>query len=419
MSFQIDTVNLPVVAYSNRCGVKAETDNMNIAFVIDRYLPHKGGGERYLEMLSQQLAKENHHVTILARRFPTAIPPHPRIHYHPIHVPPWPGWIRLLFFAFRCHQVSRDYRYDIVHDVGHTWGADVFNPHGGVEQVWLQRYFASYRHPFHRFLKKLQRLCSPKEWTFLLLQHRQYLSPATSRIIAISPMIMEHIRAHYPTLPAQKVVLVQNPADLSRFSPQNRAHFRKSTRAALGLDKNDVALLFAGNNFRLKGLFPLLEAMKLLSGHSPHLRLLVAGNESPQRWKRFCQRLGVESIVTFLGPVEKMEQLYAGMDIFVLPAYYDSAPLVILEALASGLPVITSRWAGTSSAIHTPDAGVILENNDDPVEIAKAIRSFLPDEKRQKAFQIAPQSVQSQTLTDHVRHILEIDSEIMKEKTYG
>jgi len=391
---------------------------MKIALVIDQYLPHKGGGERYLEMLAYQLVQQGHFVTILARRFPVTSPP-PKIHYHPIHVPPWPGWARLLFFAFQCHKMIKENRFDIVHDVGHTWDADVFNPHGGVEQVWLRRYFASYRHPTHRFLKKLQRLCSPKEWAFLFLQRRQYLSPVTRRVIAISPMIKEHIRAHYPALPAQKVVLVQNPVDLSRFSPQNRPRFRDSTRMSLGLNRNEVALLFAGNNFRLKGLFPLLDALKILSKKTPNLRLLVAGNEPLRRWKRFCQILQIESRVTFLGSIGEMEKLYAASDIFVLPAYYDSAPLVVLEALASGLPVITSRWAGTSSAIQSPDTGVILQHNDDPIEIARAIQNFLPAEKRRKAFETAPRSIRRQTLTDHVARILEIYHEVMREKGYG
>lgn len=408
-----------MIAFRDGYGAKVEKPDMKIAFVIDRFLPNKGGGERYLEMLARQLTQQGHKVTILARRFPPGKSLHPNVDYHPISTPPWPGWVRLLFFAYRCHAAANEKGFDLVHDLGHTWGADVFNPHGGVEQVWLNRYFSSYRHPLHRFFKKLQRLCSPKEWVMLLLQRKQYLSPDTRRVIAISPMIVDHIHTFYPRLPPKKLTLVQNPADLTRFSPKNREKFRDVTRTSLGLGKNDLALLFAGNNFRLKGLFPLLYALKLLSESPSPPRLLVAGHEPPRRWKRFCRTLGIDDLVSFLGAVREMERLYAAADIFVLPAYYDSAPLVVLEALASGLPVITSRWAGTSSAIKSADVGAILQDNDNPTEIAQAIRSFFPEEKRQNALQAAPKAVHALSIEDHVAHLLEIYHGIMREKEHG
>ena len=394
---------------------------MKIALVIDRFLPAKGGGERYVQILAQRLAERGHAVTILARRFPDNTPPK-GIRYHRVGVPGWPGFLKVLRFARQCREEITGGDFDIVHDVGHTIGADIFNPHGGVEQVWLERYFASYNNAFHRAFKRIQRFLSPKERVTLSLQRQQYLSEETRRILAISPMIREHIRAYYPQIPSGKIALIENPAELSRFSPKNRKMYRAEERKRLNLSNGEIALLFVGNNFRLKGLHPLLRSLTVLgkmADNSHPFRLLVAGNESPKRWKRLADKLGVGRRVTFLGPSSEMERLYAASDIFVLPTFYDSAALVVLEALASGLPVITSRWNGTHTLIDVPAAGMVLEDNDNPEEIAKAIYRFFPEEIRAEALQQSPRLVASVGLDNHIDRILQLYDEVIKEKAHG
>jgi len=399
-----------------------ERDKMKIALVIDRFLPRKGGGERYVQILAKGLAQEGHDVAIFARRFPGTPPNDRNIHYHVVKVPGWPGFLRVLLFARCCQKEAKNGSFDIVHDVGHMVGADVFNPHGGVERVWLQRYFASYHHPFHRSLKRIQRLLSPKEWAMILLQKRQVLSDKTRHIIAISPMIKTHIRERYPEIPDNKISVIENPADMSRFTPLNRKMFRETKRAELGLNENEIAILFAGNNFRLKGLYPLIQSLTILehlNASAPFFKLLVAGNENPPPWERVCERVGVGNRVAFLGPVGDMERLYAASDIFALPTYYDSASLVVLEALASGLPVITSVWNGASALIDVPAAGMVLTENDNPEEIARALYTYFPGKKREKALEASPKAVIACSLKYHVDQILEIYLEVIKKKAHG
>ncbi len=392
---------------------------MKIALVIDRFLPEKGGGERYIKMLATGYAQKGHEVTIFARNFPSRPPASENIHYRNIRVPSWPGFLRVLCFASKCgREVAAD-SFDIVHDVGHMVGADVFNPHGGVEQIWLERYFASYGQGIHGLLKRVQRLLSLKEWAVLSLQRRQFLSGKTRRILAISPMMKTQILSHFPQLPPDRVVFVQNPADLSRFNPKNRPVYRNEERKKLGLRNQDIALLFIGNNFRLKGLLPLLKAVKIVRGTYPNLHLIAVGNAPIRPWRRLCRKMGIIHQVSFLGPVKEVERLYAAADIFALPSYYDSAPLVVLEALASGLPVITSRWAGTWNAVKVPETGIVLNDNANPLEIARAIQFFIPSKRRQRALKVAPPSVTTWSLEFHLKRLLEIYQEIARERTHG
>jgi UDP-glucose:(heptosyl)LPS alpha-1,3-glucosyltransferase len=255
----------------------------------------------------------------------------------------------------------------------------------------------------------------------ILLQKRQFLSEATSRIIAISPMIKTQIQSRYSDIPRHKIIHVQNPTDLSRFNPENRRGFRVAERNKLGLKDNDIAILFAGNNFRLKGLYPLIQSLKILErlqDNTQSFKVLVAGNESPKAWERVCKKVGVSNRVAFLGAVKEMTKLYAASDIFVLPTFYDSASLVILEALAAGLPVITSEWNGTSVLIDNPSTGMVLKNNDNPREIAQALYAYFPWEKREKSLEASPKAVVDSNLENHVDRILETYREVMMQKTH-
>jgi len=395
---------------------------MRIALIIDRFLPEKGGRELYVQLLARNLSARGHTVTIFSRHFARDIAEDSRIFRHRIYVPIWPAFIKILLFASRCKRDIEREIFDITHDVGHIVGADIFNPHGGVEQVWLKRYFASYDRAAYRMFKKIQRFLSPKEWAVILLQKRQYLSDETHRIIAISSMIKSHIHIHYPEIPENKISLVQNPADLSKFNPKNRLNFREIQRKSLHLRSTEITILFVGNNYRLKGLSPLLKSLVILDRLNAHdfpFRLLVIGHGNSNLWGKFSRKIGVEKRVTFLGSVKDMEKIYAAADIFVLPTYYDSAALVILEAMASGLPVVTSRWNGVSSLIDAPDAGMVLENNDNPEEIARAVYSYFPIEKRKIALKMSPQKVSVFSLEHHVDKILEIYQEVIKEKAHG
>ena len=395
---------------------------MKIALVIGRFLPEKGGTERYVQILAEGLVRRGHSVSILAGKFPKGTAAPKGIAFQPVRVPPGPVFLRRAFFPHACRRTVKKGGFDIVHDVGRCVGADVFNPHGGVEQAWLKRYFASYRRPLYRFFKRTQRLLSPREWAMIFLQKRQFLSETTHRIIAISPMIKDHILAWYPELDSRKISVVLNPADLALYNPENRVRYREAARGRLALSNNEVAILFAGNNFRLKGLEPLINSLALLKATAeptPPFRLLIAGNESPARWRRRCRETGVEDRVDFIGHVQSMRELYAAADIFALPTFFDSFSLVVLEALASGLPVVTTKWCGAAFLIAGPETGIVLDDNTDIPALAGALRFYFDAAARAAARAAAPSAVVSCDTETHLDHILEIYRHILKEKIHG
>ena len=141
----------------------------------------------------------------------------------------------------------------------------------------------------------------------------------------------------YYAYPADRISVVFNSVDLDRFHPRMREVYRAEKRAELGVGEDVILLLFAGNNFRLKGIETLIRALALLTAHFPDLdfRLLVAGRGRPGRYRRLMRKLGIADRVMFTGPLPSMEHYYAAADIYVHPTFYDSCSLTVLEALAS------------------------------------------------------------------------------------
>jgi len=155
-------------------------------------------------------------------------------------------------------------------------------------------------------------------------------------------------------------MVLSNGVDLQRFHPRRREELLCSQRAALGLAPEDRVLLFIGSDYWRKGLDRVLAAVSVLAEQGESVRLLVAGGDRRQAsYADLATRLGLGGQVMFLGQVKRPEELYAVADLFVLPTRYDPFANVTLEALASGVPVLTSKVNGAVDLMPT-SAGVTI-----------------------------------------------------------
>ena len=158
--------------------------------------------------------------------------------------------------------------------------------------------------------------------------------------------------------PAERIDLIYTGVPLEIFS-RARSN-RVEQRRALKLGEDDVALLFAGSGWERKGLREAIAACR-----NPGLRLLVAGRGDERKFKA--------PHVQFLGVVRDMPALYAAADIFILPTFYDPFSNACLEALASGLPVITTRDNGFSEIIEDGVHGSIVDRGTNVPALGNAI----------------------------------------------
>ena len=259
--------------------------------------------------------------------------------------------------------------WDVLMSLERIWRCDVYRAGDGVHQAWLNRR-RKFEMPLQRFVRGLNR----KHQEILQLEESLFGKGGAGRVIANSEMVKKEIvdLYHYP---ADKIDIVRNgvPLDRFRFDPA----LRERSRAELKLKPDEVALLFAGSGWERKGLRFAIEAMELCRDRK--LRLLVAGRGDARGYKP--RRFFTEEPVRFLGEVADLPPIYAAADIFILPSIYDPFSNACLEALASGIPVITTRDNGFSEIIENAVHGSVVDLASNVSALRDAIR-FWSDESR-------------------------------------
>jgi UDP-glucose:(heptosyl)LPS alpha-1,3-glucosyltransferase len=171
------------------------------------------------------------------------------------------------------------------------------------------------------------------------------------------------------------IEVVPNGVDVDRFHPSNRLLYRAETRATLGLADKDPMVLFVGNSWGRKGLCTAIEAIR--GDDMANVRLVVVGEGSERAFLEGVPA-DVASRIIFAGRNQlAIERFYAAADVFILPTLYEPFGLVILEALASGVPAIVSATAGASEWLADGVDAVLLQDPSDGEEARAALRSIL------------------------------------------
>ena len=383
---------------------------MKIALNIYKYLPVKGGGEGYLAELANRLAERGHEVHIFASEWENN---NSQLYYHSIPVIRYPKFLKDVSFAINSWRRMSGHDFDIVQVVGRALGMNVFNPHCGVEKAWLKQDILSASCSFFRFLKYITRFFSLRQNFILWLDRKQYTGKGVSRIIAISDMIKNDI-IKYHDIDPQKINVIYNGVDLQRFTPDNRSKYRKVIRERLSLGEEFV-ILYISNNFRLKGLLTLIKALGELKKSRNDFKALIIGRGRDSSYRKVAKELSCLENLMFLGHVKDIEKYYAASDIYVHPTFYDSCSLVVTESLASGLPVITTRYDGASGVIDNGIEGFVMENPMDYKALAEKISLFFDDEFREKASIAAREKAEKYPAEKNCEEIIEIYNEVVAE----
>ncbi len=362
---------------------------MKVALGIRDFSPSRGGAERYLVDLMRFLAEEGHEGHIFAHRFDGGIKD---LTMHKVSPFPFPKSLRILSFAMKCRQQMRGGNFDVIIGVGNTWRADLLQPHGGVHWKWFWRSLRAYENPLLWGVKFLGRVLSPKQWAEGVVEDAPYRK-GIKQIVAISEMVKRDIVDHYG-IPEENVAVIYNGVDTEYFHPRNR-RYREEIRRRYGLSPEDFLLLFVSHNFRLKGLRYLIQALAIVKKKKRNTKLLVVGRDRKGPYRRLAKKVGCEEDVLFAGGVSDLERYYPSADILVHPTFYDACSLAVLEALASGLPVVTTRYNGAGGIITDGQEGFVLDDPRDIEALTETIL-YLADPVR-----LTGASVAARTLAEH------------------
>jgi UDP-glucose:(heptosyl)LPS alpha-1,3-glucosyltransferase len=337
----------------------------------------RGGAERYIVDLCTRLADEGYEVHVYAKRRDEK---DPRIHFHSVKTIPFPKSLQLLSFAIKATKAIENGNYDITFGVGNTLKADILQPHGGVHWAWFWRSLRAYDNPILWMIKILGRIFSLKQWTGGWIQDAPYRKKSLQKIIAISDMVKQDMM-HWYQIPEERIHVVYNGVDIERFHPRNR-RYREEIRRRHGIG-DELVILFVSNNFRMKGLGYLMKALADLKkeGHPP-FKLLVLGRDRQGPHLRLAKKIGILGETVFAGSTNEPEKYYGASDLLVHPSFYDACSLTVLEALASGLPVITTSTNGASGILSHGEDGWVMGEQWSEAELRTAIRLFLKEENR-------------------------------------
>ena len=198
-------------------------------------------------------------------------------------------------------------------------------------------------------------------------------------VLAVSELSRQEILDTYPTMPANRVAVLHYGVDVERFHPARRVSDGPAIRTELGLPAEQPVVLLVGTGFRRKGVDTLLDIWR--REPPAGAALVVVGNDQHLAARMRGAR-EIPGPVIFTGPRRDVERVYAAADLFALPSIHEGCPVAILEALASGLPVVTSRATGAPELLPGPLAELLVDDPRDAESVAARLRLGLDPARR-------------------------------------
>lgn len=326
---------------------------MNIALVILHADPARGGAERYTRDLAAGLVGRGHAVSVVASSFaqvPTGVE---TISVTATGATRVSGYERFLDGV-----EGATGGFDVVHAMLPVRRCDLYHPHAGVAAEAVAA---------AGLLGRLNR----RRVRFAAVERQLLTGPRPTVVLCLSGLIRAAVQRHYPTLAVDRLTTLFNGTDLARFDPV------RATPAKLGV-AGPVGLMMA-QDFARKGLAEAIGALRAVPGWT----LVVGGRDDPSPYKRMASEAGVADRLIFAGNVADAPAFYRAADFFVLPTRHDPCSLVVLEALAMGVPVISTRQNGACEVMVDGVHGRVIPSPGEG--LAEAVQQVIAQRERMAA----------------------------------
>ena len=378
---------------------------MKIGLVKRRCSLKSGGSERYCVNLARALTRAGHAVAVIGETIDDEL--RSEIDFIPVRTNRLTSWTSNRSFAENSGRVARQLRFDIVYGLGRAFGLDAVRVTERLQSHWLNVYYGN---PASRWLQRM----NPRHRTLIDLERSIYRSSAVKRVITQSHLDRRLVMEYYG-IPEEKIRTIHNGVDTSVFHPGVREQ-AGVIREQLAVPGDVPLLIFASMDFAGKGLGSILRALAECSHRDA--RLVVLGDGPVGRFSRIAARLGLAQRVHFAGRKVNIQEFYGAGDLMLLPSAYEPFPNVNLEAMACGLPVLTTRTHGGADIIDHGNNGYLISDIHAADEMTAAIDAHLAcgSDKRQAMSAACWETAQKLTLETNVRKTLEVFDEVLREK---
>lgn len=281
--------------------------------------------------------------------------------------------------------------YDIVHSVLPFEFADVYQPRGGTYVESIRQNAASYQSKPIEAFKKLTAFANVRRTVLLRAEGRLCEQADGPAIIAISQYVAEQFRQHHAVPDRRLVVVPGGIRPFARADPAKADRLRAQVMTQLNIKEADqpVFFLFVANNFRLKGLAALIKAMQIVAQRKTARPAfaIIAGRGKPHKYEGLAKKLDVHERIVFLGIIQRIQDVLSISDVGILPTFYDPCSRFILEVLAAGKPVITTRFNGATDLFDRDRHGKVIDSPEDTAALAEAVAYFTDTHNIQAATQ--------------------------------
>ena len=386
-----------------------------IALAMEKFSHYAGGAESYALSLAESLIKDGWEVHLFGETWDGE--PEAAV-FHKINIPRFlPAWLKMVLFALKHKRVVKGQDFDVIVGFGNTLYMNVYQSHGGVHWLSTKRKVYSEKSKIKQLIKRLIIILSLKQWVRAWIESAPFRLNPRPQIVAISQMLKNDMGSFFRVRGAE-IKTVYNGVDTSRYHQNLRRELRGPLRRQLGIKENEVVYLFVSYDLKKKGVEPLVEAASQLKKMgNTNFKIIVIGGLPYRVLSRQIEVLNIEDRILFTGPVRSTEEYYANSDVFVLPTYCDACSLVVIEAMASGLPSITTTSNGAAGIITDGKDGYIIPHPPGPSELAKKMQLLLDHERRQEMSREALRTGQSYSAKKNHQEMIKIFSEVATSKS--
>lgn len=344
------------------------TGTMNLAFCLFRYFPYSGLSRVFLNVVSE-MAIRGHNIDVYVYEWQGEYPDNVTINILPSSK--WTNHNRDAAYYKTVRPFLIDGDYDAVIGFNKMPGLDFYF---AGDFCYADRISSKYSHIYR---------LTPRHHHFARFEKEVFGVQAMTLLLMLSEQEKNIYQKNYAT-DENRFVILPPALDRNNVITTDRQNVRIQKRKELGFADDEKLILFVGSGFKTKGLD---RAIKALAGLPPNLksksRLLVVGQDNAESYARLADNLGVSGQIKFTGGRIDVPELMLAADSLLHPAYREAAGNVLLEAIASGLPVLTTDGCGYSSHVAKADAGIVLDSPVSQADVNQGLVNILMSPDRQ------------------------------------
>lgn len=337
-----------------------------VAIVIPKY-GLVGGAEQFASELNIRLRTcTDFQFHVFANRWKSNSPD---IQFQKIPIISFPKFLTTISFAWFVQRRLQQNNFNLVHSHERIFAADLYTLHGVPHQYWV-----------HHVRKKHMSLYdTATAW----VESRLVYQGHCRKFIAVSELTKDIFLREYPLDP-DRVTVIHPGVDLADFAQANRDVLRKTVRNELNVVADEPVILFASMNFEIKGLDDILLSLARLKKQNCKFKLIVAGKGNIKKYEKLAEEAELSKRVIFTGQLgkDRLNRLYLGADIYIMLSKFDTFGMVVLEAMAAGLPVIISSNVGAKDLVREGENGFVIDRPGDYPYTAEKIKMLLNENVR-------------------------------------